>query len=232
MGRINVPALVYIEEEKRWLKFNSEIPGVSVSIAVDPLDETGPMRIGLRVQTTAATIANYGGEFVAGTITSLVDDEMILIENEDVHLIRFYESLKNPDGGSPLVQLEIGSPEVRDIGDARIATLPRRMQELQRRFPIFANREYLPTFGGHGLLAMIRGDIDVMLDPLKGQPWYEAVHWGPMAERVGFSVSDPEGERIDFQNILLNAIQGKELGRVKIVISTHQELHNQVLQSL
>jgi len=230
MRRIYMPALVYIEEEKRWLAFNSEIPGIPVSIAVDPLDETGPIRIGLRVQTTAATIANQHGEFVAGTIASLVDDEIVLIEDGEVHLMCFDENATDFSKNSPLKKLAVNPPAVRDIHRARIATLPRRMEQL-RRFPAFRNLDYLPTFGGYGLLEMIRGDIDVMLDPLKGQPWYEAVHWGPMAEQAGMVVSYPDGNRIDFQSILLRAMQGEQVARVKIVISRDQHLHDQVLSS-
>ncbi|OGY18489.1 MAG: hypothetical protein A2900_03490 [Candidatus Chisholmbacteria bacterium RIFCSPLOWO2_01_FULL_50_28] len=231
MRRIQVPALVYIEEEERWLSFNSEMPGIPVTIAVDPLDETGPIRIGLRVQTAAVTIANQRGEFVAGTIASLVDDEICLIEDNEAHLLSFYESSPEFAQRSPLQELVINPPPFRDIEKARIATLPRRMDQL-RRIPAFQNLDWLPTFGGYGLLGVIRGDIDVMLDPLKGQPWYEAVEWGSMAEKAGLIVSDAEGNSIDFQNIMLRAMHGEKLERVKIVISRDQHLHDQILSGL
>lgn len=231
MGSISTPALVYIEEEKRWLPFNRGSPGIPVSITVDPLDETGPIRIGLRVQATAVTFADRFGEFIAGTIASLVDDELVLIEDGRVMTMRFYETSRGSTRRSTIEPLARAAPEFRSVENARIATLPRRMHELQR-LPMFRDREYLPTFGGYGLLEMIRGNIDIMLDPFKGQPWYEAVHWGPMAERAGLVVSDPLGMGIDFSNILSRAMHAEEVGRVKMVISAHPLLHEQVLQGL
>lgn len=232
MAQVRQPALVYIEEQRRWIAFHREVPGEEVRITVDPLDETGPIKVGLRVQTAAATITDQDGEFLSAAVTSLVDEELVLIEDNQLYHLSFNEQALS--GGMPVLQRLPQTPrERRDLQKARIATLPRRMELLQGT-PLFAGRfaPDLPTFGGYALLAMIRGDIDIMLDPFKGQPWYEAVHWGNMAERAGFIVSHPDGARIDFPGILRTAIRGQDPGRVRMVITTHQELHDQVLPAL
>ena len=86
---------------------------------------------------------------------------------------------------------------------------------------------------------MLRGRIDVFLDPFKGQPWYEAVLWGWMAKECGLVVSDGKGGEIDFAQILreehqrfLSGEKGEEVRRVTLVITTNKGLHQEILGGL
>jgi len=90
----------------------------------------------------------------------------------------------------------------------------------------------LPSFEGYALLAMIRGQVDVMLDPFKGQPWYEACLWGGVAQKAGFCVTNLEGKDLDISQIIKFARAGESQPRVPIVISNHPRLHEQVLKAL
>lgn len=42
-----------------------------------------------------------------------------------------------------------------------------------------------------------------MIDPMKGQPWYEAVLWGMLAREAGLTVVNGKGEYVNLPNTLL-----------------------------
>lgn len=219
-----VPADVFIEE-RGWVRPT----GVSEQIIiVDPLDQTSSIENGVRDQATGIVFADKDGNFLAGGISSLVDNEMVLIEENNVRLLSF-------DGDhNQLLAIPLPFRVERDITRARIATLTRRMKERMLETPLFKKRFFpdLPTFGGYGVLCMLRGQIDVLIDPFVGQPWYEACLWGNIAEKFGLIVTGQRGKKIDFPSILKSALLGKEMERVKIAISTHQALQNQLLDGL
>lgn len=222
----NYPLDIFIEE-RGWQRLNQENEGSPLIIIVDPLDGTEAIKDGFRDQAIGIGIFTEEGAFLAGGICSLVDNEMLLIEENNIRVLSFDER------GNRL--LEVSKPEIskRELDKARIATLTRRMGEEMLATPLFAGRFFpdLPTFGGYGVLSMIRGQIEVMLDPFKGQPFYEACLWGVLAEKAGMVVTDLEGEKIDFPSVLKNARGGKG-ERVKIIISSCKELHSQVLERL
>lgn len=163
----------------------------------------------------------------------MVDKDLVLIEGGRAKVLDF------DDQKLELFEPQLLAREQLNINNARIATLGRRIN-LLKDTELFKKRSCpdLLTFGGYGLLCLMRGQVDVLLDPFKGQPWYEAVLWGWMAQEAGLVVSSEKGEPINFSQILENAYQChlwgkvKNLPRVKMVISRDYHLHHQVLERL
>jgi len=219
-------------EEAGWEVFhtNGQEP---LKVMVDPIDGTNGLINGNKDQATGIAIADTNNRFLAGAVASLVDNDLVLIENGSAKILEFDEQNFELSGRL------LASREQRSIDQARFATLGRRMR-LLRETELFEDRSCpdLLILGGYGLLCVLRGQIDVMLDPFKGQPWREAILWGWMAQESGLVVTDEKGEPIDFSQVLRDAHQRfvhrqeDELSRIKMVISTHQELHDQVLERL
>lgn len=176
---------VYVEERKKWEEhtaeawpFRPENPG---KILIDPCDETSSDLY----KTVGISIFDKDYNFLAGGIAGVSDETTVFIEGDRVDFVGFdggKNSLKNP--------LQVFAPQVPDR--LKIAALGRRFEDERMRKMV---RELspegviiLPTFGGYGLLAMLRGEIDIMLDPFKGQPWYEAAQWVNLARKLGFTV--------------------------------------------
>lgn len=231
VGRNAIPIHLYIEETG-WEAHHTN-GRESLRVIVDSIDGTNGLVDGNKEQATGIVIAGPDDGFRAGAIASLVDTELALIEGGSAKILNF-DSQKDELSG-PLLPPR----KQRDVKQARFAVLGRRMELLQTT-KLFKERPCpnLLTFGGYGLLCVLRGQEDGLLDPFKGQPWREAVLWGWMAQEAGLVVTDEKGRPIDFSQVLRRAHQRfmlgqeEELFRVKMVITTHQELHNQVLKGL
>jgi len=223
VSQMGLEAEVFIEE-RGWVRVNNEATKI---VVVDPLDGTSGVFTGLRDQAAGIVIGGKEGNFQAGAIVSLVDREMVLIEEDRVNFLSFEENL------GQIKKLSIPPKKEIEFSQARIATLARRMKETMLETPLFKSRFFpdLPTFGGYGVLCLLRGQVDVLIDPFVGQPWYEVFLWGQMAEKMGFTVTDEKGERINFNNIFARAKKGLE-ERLKIIISANSNLHQQVLEGL
>ncbi len=220
---------LYVEERKSWQK--SPAPGADWSVVVDPLDETKAIPDHLRVQSTAITVAGSDGRLLAGGVGSLVDPWILFSESGQHHLV-FYKEVNAQHAKADLWDFPLALPEPRKDQQLRLATLPRRVAQLRQSGLLAPNEDpKLMTFGGYGLLALIKGEIDAMLDPGKGQLWYEAYLWGQMAQEVGLPVSAPDGNLLNFAAILERS-QAGVTPRVPLVISASGEVHRQIIARL
>jgi hypothetical protein len=71
-----------------------------------------------------------------------------------------------------------------------------------------------------------------MIDPLKGQPWYEAIMWGVIAEKAGLTVTDEAGNKIMFNEIITRAYTNPDQPRMKLVISAEPQIHQKIINTL
>lgn len=222
----NLPNIwIRTEESAEWTNPAHDCSDISEGqyfAIIDPLDETNALAKGLRLQTTAIAVYNKEGNLLTIGIMSLVDDKMMFFEHPNTLI---HSSEQDP----------VQPKSEENSAPFRIATMTRRMHAL-RDLPLF---QYGATwaqdsFGGYSLLSMGHGEIDVMLDPIKGNPWLEYVLWGPAAEKLGFIVTDPQGNPIDTQAIMRTAITSNldAAHRIPFVVSRTPQIHTRVLSLL
>lgn len=217
---------IYIEERKAWEAHPKGVKPLSGEnarmILVDPCDET----ISPSYRSVGISIFDKEGKFLAGGVAGIDDEIVVFVEGEKVGFVGLdggKNSLKDPLS----VKFAPGAPE-----HLKIATLTRRLDDektwksLQRISP--DGRTIHQTFGGYGLISMLRGELDLMVDSSKGQPWYEAAQWGALAEKLGFSVEYDGGKIPDAQYIISKPTPP----RTPLVISRNKEIHLRVLEAL
>lgn len=222
----DIPHLfIRTEEGIQWERVgNNEKPvneGERFAI-IDPLDESSGITSGHRVQSTGIAIYDRNGKLITLGIISLVDDSMMFAEYADDELRIYPHTSEKPpeDPNQPI----------------RVATLTRRMHAL-KNLPLFTTEHAtwsMPSIGGYAVLSMLKNEVDVILDPLKGNPWIEYCLWGPAAEEFGFTVSDPKGNPIDRAAIVRSAIEknSSNAERIPFIISRTPEIHRRVLSLL
>lgn len=225
---------IFIEEPKRWQQTSLGNQDLNL-VVVDPCDGTEEILVGKLIQTAGMIVADQKCNFLAGVAASLVDENLLLVEKNKARLFSF-DGVHLRQQDFPRERLPVS------VDEALIAILERRVNKasLQKNQDLFGIYRYgidFPSFGGGVLLKMLQGEIDVALDPFKGQPWYEAVLWGWMGEKSGLVVTNEKGERIDFQQVLGKAYQVRnqkrvKMGRVPLVISREEGLHQAVLNQL
>ncbi len=186
---------------------------------IDPLDMTSAIMRGNRVQTTGIAIYDRQGDLKTLGIMSLVDDGFIFIENVDGELF-------------------IYTPPMRSHATAeqplRVAAKTRRMYTLKDS-PLLTSHDWtLDCDSGYATLALTQGNIDTIVDPYKGSPWYEVVIWAKAAQILGYPVTDKDGNTIDFTKIMRRVIARHEgdTYRIPFVISRSPEIHTDVLKLL
>lgn len=214
------------EESPRWERMSRDEALLEEGkrfVIIDPLDESSGIALGNRVQSTGIAIYNKQGELLTIGIMSLVDEGMMFAERVDGQLRIVPTKPQAPQ--EPLPHEPI-----------RVATLTRRMHAL-KDLPLFATNQAtwtLPSIGGYAVMAMANGEIDTIIDPMKGNPWIEYCLWGPAAEELGFVVSDKEGRPIDRAAIMREAITKNlaNTSRIPFVISRTPEIHKRVLELL
>lgn len=222
---------LHTEEEKQWKRIapDGHLPLI---VVVDPLDGTGSIKKGLFDQATGILVADSECNFRAGLVASLVNHEMVLVEEESLPYFFSFD-----EGKMVISPRDLIEKETQSLEEAVIAALPRRIPRLKKETSLFSRHQYpdnyFPSFGGYVLLSMLRGQIDAAIDPLRGQAWYEAVLWGWMGEKSGLIiVTDERGERIDFSRVLQEAHQGLIGERVRLVMSRERKLHQEILEEL
>lgn len=217
---------MYIEERKKWEVFPKSITALAGKnarlILIDPCDETSSPNY----RSVGVSIFDKDGKFISGGVAGVRDEIAVFIEGERVNFVGFEggkNSLKDP------LSLKAAPGVPSSLG---VATLQRRMEGeeawklLDRVSP--NGLVLTQTFGGFGLIKMLKGEIDLMIDASKGQPWYEAGQWGVLAERLGFSVEYDLGRIPNAAHILTK----KTPERIPVVISRNSHIHERVLQAL
>ncbi len=192
-------------------------------VIADPLDESSLVETGLRVQTSGAVICNEHGECLAGAITSLVDNTILLaLRDHPPRLLNFDEY------GGRLHEFQVEDPPNRhDI--FRYQTLPRRIDIMPKEFVDIYKYPSIPTMGGYAVLMLALGKQDFALDP-KGQDVNEAAIWYTIAQECGFPVTTLDGIPIDMPARLLYAMRNRDMDqRIPAVISRTAEIHRRVV---
>ena len=210
------------EESARWQ--NTSEDGQSVQegkyfAIIDPMDMTSSIQKKDRVQTTGIAIYDRDGSIKSVGIASMVDDTFIFLENNNGVINQFPQNHKHPTEQSP-------SP-------LRAATLTRRMHQM-RQLPLFADHHAiwsLDCASGFSILKLLEGQVDTVLDPFKGNPWYEVVIWVQAAQQLGFTISDRDGKPLDLSAAVRRMIDRHEgdTFRIPFVISRTPEIHKKVL---
>lgn len=215
---------VFIEENHQWLDFvGTEAPGTSVAVNIDTLDGTSNILTGHRDQASGIMVTDLArNRFLGGAIVSLVDNAFITAEPGHCQL---YQLANGYRSASPLEQSR------KQPDRMRLATLGRHLQAIVP-FP-FTHGPYTPdlsTFGGYGLYRVLTGSITTMFDA-RGQIWYEAALWGPLAEALGLVVTDFQNRHYDWFQILRDSQQPGYNERMPLVISHDLQWHYQFLDA-
>lgn len=221
------PAVLRTEESGEWVNPRGQMTTLEEAqryILIDPLDETSAIPKGNRFQTTAIGIFNRDGSLRSIGIISLVDDGFMFFERNGEPSVHAHPEMQKKQSDDE---------QSRPI---RVATLTRRMYPLRSR-PLFSSGEgewSIDSIGGYTVLAMNKGEIDSIIDPLKGNPWHEFALWGPAAEALGFTVTDPDGKPIDTPKILRHAIEHNPPSayRIPFVMSRTPEINEKVVNLL
>jgi fructose-1,6-bisphosphatase/inositol monophosphatase family enzyme len=224
----DIPGLwIRSEESAKWQNAKEEDGEVREGkrfAVIDPLDMTSSIQKKDRVQTTGIAIYDRNGEIQAIGIASLVDHGFLLLENENGTVRVFKADAQHQheanDTPRPL----------------RIATLTRRMHKM-RQLPLFTEHEgiwAMDCTSGYSILGLAEGNIDAVIDPFKGNPWYEVAIWIQAAKQLGFSVSDKDGNPLDIAAGIRRMIERHEGDsfRIPFVVSRTPEIHARVLSLL
>lgn len=223
----NLPELmVHTEEHEMWEPAgigNASIEDADRFAIIDPLDMTHSLTKGDRIQTSGIAIYNRAGQLKALGVVSLVDDGMLFIEHSDTKkepTIHFYETNVMTDTSDEII---------------RIGTLTRRMYDL-RSLPLFSHEGIwkLDCTSGYALLRLMNNDLDTIVDPVKGFPWYEFAIWGTAAQTLGYPVTDGKGNPIDTAAMIRYVIKNNPTDsyRIPFVMSRTPEIHKRVLSLL
>lgn len=217
---------IYIEERKTWEAHPKGVKPLSGRdarmILVDPCDET----MSPSYRSVGISIFDKEGEFLSGGVAGLEDEVAVYIEGGRVGFVGL-DGEKTIEKDPLSLKFASGAPK-----HLKIATLNRRLDEqklwdnLDKISP--SGLSLFQTFGGHSLIQMLKGEVDVMIDTFKGQPWYEAAQWGALAENLGFSVEYGGGKIPNARYI----ISTDTPSRIPLVISRNKEIHAVVLNSL
>lgn len=213
------------EESARWQNMSDEGQTVQDGYRfaiIDPMDMTSSIQKKDRVQSTGIAIYDREGILKSVGIVSLVDDGFIFLENDNGVVRQF-----------PAHNEHIAEPSPSPL---RVATLTRRMHQI-RQLPLFTDQRAiwsLDCVSGYSILKLLEGQVDTVLDPFKGNPWYETVIWVQAAQQLGFTVSDREGNPIDLSSAVRRMISRHEgdTFRIPFVVSRNPAIHKQVLSLL
>jgi len=216
---------LFVEERKAWQEAGIAVDSGMLQeekvdpyyIIQDPCDETSGLTKEQYFQTTAVTVTDHRFKFIASAWASLVDGTVFVVEKNSPHLYLL-------DSGSDiLTEVSLPDRSVYQSGSLRIATLERRIPDLLRQgFLQLASEVTLQTFGGFAAMQLVLGNLDVMIDPLTGQPWYEAVHWGWPLHQAGYYVRNDRGDSLDFGQTVRQSLESVDQPRVKLIIAGSQ----------
>ncbi len=115
----------------------------------------------------------------------------------------------------------------------RVGTLTRRMHAL-RELPLFTRgAEWgMDCASGYAVLGLLEGKIDTVIDPVKGNPWYEVAIWGSVAQALDMPMTDVNGNPVDMAAIMRHVITKHEDDsyRIPFIISRTPAIHEKVLR--
>lgn len=188
-------------------------------IVVDPLDMTSAIPRLNRVQTTGIAVYTKEGRLLSLGIMSLVDSDMVFIENRE----------------GTLAIYPAKETETEYEGPLRVAAKVRRMYQLQD-LPLFKTgaKWALDCDSGFATLGLLNNAIDTVVDHEKGSVWYEVAIWVRAAQALGFPVSDKNGNPLDIEAAVKKMIQKHEgdTFRIPFVMSRSPAIHARVLELL
>lgn len=224
---------LFVEEMGDWMHLDqiphSQTDRPPLTLVVDPIDGTSDIKKGLKTQASGIILLGESGEQVVGSVVSLTNHKVLVFEGDQVQLFLYDEK-------SQRLSVILPKPErfIQSSYNPRIAILERRLIALEgsQFYTLFRDAVTLPTFGGHAFLALIDGEINSMADPVKGQPWYEAVLWASAAKASQMQATLPDGGNLDIGELIR---QSKAVGglktRVPLVISANPVVHQLLCQS-
>lgn len=223
---------IFVEEWNEWRLYGNG--SLTRYIIIDPVD--GTSTIGKQKdQATGILVADAKGKLLAAAVASLNDTPVLFLEKvSEKNQIYF---LSRIPGSKPVeiskIQITSGPANL----PMRIAILDRRLddQRLARLGQEFASGklEKYSTFGGAGLLDLLQGKLDAMIDPYYGQPLREP--WGFIAQNIpNLIVTDLDNLEVNYQKYLLDSLLGrKNLAlerRVPVIISRTQDVYFHIRQ--
>lgn len=218
---------IHTEESGVWMPAHTDNgfrEDASRFAVIDSLDMTSSIALGDRVQTTGVGMYDKEGNLLSVGIMSLVDDKYIFID-------------KRPDGGFNVHSHNGTHTDTDETAERQLkyAAKTRRMYTLNdTQLVTRKHARVLDCDSGYAVLALHHGDVDTVVDHVKGNPWYEVVIWIRAAQAMGYPVTDAEGRPIDMSAVMKRAINVTEgdAFRVPYVVSRTPEIHQRVLDLL
>lgn len=226
---------LFVEERKTWQPLRKPIDTdmlhtdhpAPYNIILDPCDGTSHVTDGNPYLATAVTVLNPKNQFIASCLASLVTKAVIVVDKKTPHLYNYTPEFRFL-GETPIPQ-----PGTKARFPTRIATLDRRVPELIESGILRpSDTVTLRTFGGHAAIALVLGQVDLLIDPIKGQPLYEAIHWGWPLSQVGYWVSNGSGETINFPSMVGESQESGRMPRVPIIIAKNEAIGRSFLDRM
>jgi fructose-1,6-bisphosphatase/inositol monophosphatase family enzyme len=217
------PVDIRIEEEGMWTRYPGNDQGESrYRIVIDPLDGTSDIARGRPYQAMGLLMTDTQGHFAASCVVGLSQPEILVADHNHAALLFCFH-----EGRTTLEPISLHRNDAVQT-PLRVSVLKRRLTEHPEAYAFIDDSGAeltLDTFGGAGLLALVCGKVDAMIDLIKGQIWYEALPWGWTAEAIGCPVTAPDGSAIDFAGMLNESLADPDYrGRQQIVISRNREV--------
>lgn len=216
---------IRIEESGKWDRVagDASLANGERFAVIDPLDGTSSIPKNNRVQTAGIAIFDRHGTIKAAGIISLVDDLFAFLENRDGSLhIYPQEAVTSHNNENQNTAI-------------RIATLTRRFHHI-KHLPLKEHGAWAMDCGvsGYSILGLHTNMIDTIIDHKTGSPWFEIVIWATVAQALGYTITDADGNPFDVAQTI-REVTKKEIGnghRIPIVISRTPEIHKRVLELL
>lgn len=195
------------------------------TVIVDPLDGSSSIGTGLKDQVSGTVVCDGQGNFLVGGIASLVDNTLMIVENNKPPITLNYNELRGTIDEIHIVPTPIHDPP-------RYQTLPRRLNTLSPDFFRKFGYPSLPTFGGYGVMMLVLGKQDFMIDP-KGQPVNEAAIWYNVAQAYGCVVAYPDGSTINLPPLVQMSVHDRNMdSRIPVVIYRNLDIYNQLYSTI
>lgn len=217
------PIDLFVEERGFWEKKNPGAQGAKRNMVVDPIDGTSNIEKGLPYIANGLAVYDENGNLLSAVAASLTSDELVFVEGDSVRMMKFDD--RN-------LSIEILKTEMPSRANhPRFAILKRRLekypQERERVNKVGGEVKY-ETFGGWAVIQLLGGEIEVMMDIVKGQMFHEVMIWGGIAQAAGYVVrlkrNGKEFSFTEFMELSKNYGFNENIDRVQIVICRNQDV--------
>jgi fructose-1,6-bisphosphatase/inositol monophosphatase family enzyme len=222
MSSSSLPCQCY-SEESGWVEFNCQPDKPYFIAVVDPLDESSalakrieePTNKTYHTQGAAITLANQNGDFVCAALADFQTGEIIFGEKDKPPILLTVEGQQPKICPNKIrLRTDVDGLVVGSLFDKDDRRLP---IEATRLFRMTRFREYPQTLGVVALKEFLTAQTHFLIDPYKGQAWYEMAPY-ILGQQAGGTILDLDtGLDFSLAQLLAKARQTDKVFRVRFV---------------